>query len=90
MLLRKGASSVNLTKTPVGLDQFLPMNAGLWQVELVVANGICIYTLPETNMLPLKKNWKRRFLLKWCLFLGDMLVLGTVYCLINVIILGGI
>ena len=86
MLSQKGVSSVNLTKTPVGLDQFLPMNAGLWQVELVVANGICIYiyTLPETNMLPLKKNWK------WCLFLGDMLVLGTVYCLINVIIFGGI
>ena len=43
-------------------------------VFLGYANG----TLPETNIAPEIQPWKRRFLLETTIFIGAMLVLGSV------------
>ena len=45
------------------------------------------FTLPETNGLPLKMGapWKRRFLLETIIFRGELLVLGSVIDLIDLI-----
>ena len=75
-----------------GMDSFanfFPLKCGAFQFLEKTDERLHVigFTLPETNGLPLKIGapWKRRFLLETIIFRGELLVLGSVIDLIDLI-----